>query len=590
LETSALFSSLDPRYGTDTAPEEQAASNTGNEQGPSGQPSGTAPMSNLISAIMRGAAKVQGQEQAKSIASKQAAANSKMSITMKPGEPGDPPFVTVKDAPADLLNGTQAADVEEAYTRPGRQVEAKIASAQPKQAAAQAPAVQAPTTPPPPDHPLEQAATLVDQSLGYRIARPWDPDIAEKLKSEDGIRQIAEEMGDKNPGATAHQAWRQIQHGKVSAQAVQQRVANFRLQKLEAESNRIEAAMAPAARQATAAQAAADRKANEERLLRNQTDAEQAAANKEKLDWLRTTDLSTIDPDKLEEAAQASTNAPWTERDLYRAKLKQQQDVNKAFLDYTDTKKDTFALGSQPSWEAAKAAFGHPLTPQQDTIGKARWQAARAYAVNKAKDESQKQAALSARMELLNFKIEHEGDVKPVQLDEGFVKNVPATDLLNVIDRVKNPELVLQKKESLLANEIKDRREKAGKANTDVHAELSTPIERRRYGWEVRVADARRKAKDETDRIASATAELQTVQAARAARKTGGTAQPVVAPPPAAAPPARPAPAATIQPHRPVANGQYTPEVEAGIRKAMNDHHIGRQKVIQQLKAAGLLQ
>jgi hypothetical protein len=74
---------------------------------------------------------------------------------------------------------------------------------------------------------------LADDSVGHRIPRPWDPDIAEKLKGEEGIRAIAEEMGDKNPKATAHQAWRQIQDGKTTRENVARRIAEFRAKKLQ---------------------------------------------------------------------------------------------------------------------------------------------------------------------------------------------------------------------------------------------------------------------------------------------------------------------------------------------------------------------
>lgn len=589
MDTSALFSSLEPQYGTVTAPQEESAGDTGNDQGPSQQP-GTPPMTNLINAIMRGAARVQGQEQAKKVATKQADANSKMSITMKPGEPGDPPFVTVKDAPADLLNGTQAADLKEAYDRPGRQVEAKIAAKGQQQAtpAAAPPAVQPPTIPPAdaaPPHPTD----VVDQTLGFHLPRGADSDIAEKLKTSDGIRQLNYELGGTEEHAKITIG--ALAKGKITAAEIHDRVALYRERRYAQVHEEIQAPIDAAQRVADRRQAEADRRANEQRLLQNQSDAETKAANEEKLGWLRATDLSTIDPEKLEETAQASTNAPWTRNDLNRARLKQQQDVNKAFLDYTDTKKDTFALGSQPTWEAAKAAFGHPLTPQQDTIGKARWQAARAYALRKSQDEDLKQQHADDQHEMTMLRIKNASREKPTPLGRGDINLMDAAELTSIDpSAVKNYDGALEAKEGLLRKEIADHTEKYSKAQAQAKAIQGKPAGRKQFGDEEQLAGFRADQQAAHARIAAATSELQQIQAARAARrpqKNGRTVQPVTAP--ASAPAAAPAQPPNV-PHRPVANGQYTPEVEAGIRKAMSDHHIGRQKVIQQLKASGYLQ
>src|SRR5260221_1677787 len=119
------------------------------------------------------------------------------------------------------------------------------------------------------DHPLERAASAVDNALGYRLPRPWDPDIADKLKSEEGLRSIAFEMGDKNPSATAHQAWRQLQAGKAAPEAVAQRVANFRLQKIESESIRLQETLS---RQKTVLLAMQRQQTNEAVLPHTQTE------------------------------------------------------------------------------------------------------------------------------------------------------------------------------------------------------------------------------------------------------------------------------------------------------------------------------
>lgn len=552
MDTASVFSSLaDQRPATVTAPQQEDAVATGNDQGPSQTTPNATPMGNIMAAVMRGAAKVQGQEMAKTVVNRQAANAAALKITMEanPNDPGNP-LLTIKNVTADKLNGTEAADVQKTYTTPSKQVEAKIASSSSSQTPTQpasppAPQMQAPTTPPPDGHPLEQAATLVDQNLGYRMPRPWDPDIAEKLKSEDGIRQLSEEMGDPDPQADAKRAWKQIQSGKVSMQAVQQRVANFRLQRLEATANRIEQTMGPAAREADRRQTAIDRAENQrqtrERLNQQLTDAEIKRDNDEKLNWLRSTDLSTIEPDKLEEVAQASTNASWTAADLNRARLKQQQDVNKAFLDYTDTKKDTFALGTQPTWEAAKAAFGHPLTPQQDSIGRARWQAAHAYAVKQQQNEDIKRQHADDQHELAVMRLQNATKEKPVALARGDINLMDASELVSIDpSTVKNYDGALEAKEGLLKKEIADHTDKRNKAASQAKAILAKDPRRRQYGDEEQLAGYQADQKSANARISAAQAELEQIQAARAARKTGGTVQPVA--PPVTAPKTLPPP------------------------------------------------
>lgn len=585
-------------YNTVTSPEEQGAAATGNQDSPS--PSsmqafrrGNLPMENIMAAVMRGAAAVQGQEQAKAVAKSQQDGKAKMTVTMKQSPDGGAPLVTVKDAPVDLLNGTQQQDLTNAYNTPKEQVEQKLSgsAAQPAQPAQSpqpaqpgAPQATAPTTQPPADHSLEQAAAAVDASLGYRIARPWDPDIKEKLKSEAGLRQIAEEMGDRDPRATAHQAWRQLQHGKISEQAVIQRVANFRLQRIEGESQHLEAAMAPAERQTARAQAEADRKATEARLQRSQADAETAAGNKEKLDWLKTTDLSTIAPEELEQTARASTNAQWNASEINRARLKQQQDVNKAFLDYTDTKKDTFALGNQPTWAAAKKAFGHPLTPGQDSMGEALWQAAHNYTVRKQNDEDMKRQHADDQHELTLMRLEKATATKPEPLSRSDIKLMDASELVSIDpSTVKNYDRILESKEALLRNEIQKAQDERFVHNQTAQGILKKPVERKQFGDEEQLATEQAKALNLTNNLDRLTKQLQIIQGARAGRRTGkygGTVQPVTQP--AAVPP--------VPPHAPVANGQYAPRVESGIAAYMQAHGIGRSQAIQALRAAGKIQ
>lgn len=546
MDTGTLFSNIADQqtYATDTSATEESAASTGNDRGPSGTSSSddsSLPMMKIMQAVMRGAGKIQGQEQAKAVVNKQAANSANMKVTMEanPNDPGNP-LLTIKNVTADKLNGTEASDVQRAYTTPSQQVEKKLAaaSAAPAQQAptAQPPQVQAPTTPPPPDHPLEQAAAMVDQNLGYRMARPWDSDIAEKLQSEDGIRQLAEEMGDKNPRATAHQAWRQLQHGKVSAQAVQQRVANFRLQRLETTANRIEQTMAPSEREADRRQAQADRLENQrltrERLNQQLTDAEIKAGNEEKLNWLRSTNLATIDPDKLEETAQASTNASWTAADLNRARLKQQQDINKDFLDYTDTKKDLFALGAQPTWEAARAAFGHPLTPQQDSLGRARWQAAHNYAVKQQAREDRAAERENDQHQRTLQLLANASKEKPVHVPGPVIERMDASEIVSMDpDTVKNydgPGGVLATKEGYLRKEIADATDKRTKAGSDEKLLLNASQQRKlTFHEEGQLVNHHADRVAANARVVAAQAELQQIQAARAARRGGGAVTPV---------------------------------------------------------------
>lgn len=86
------------------------------------------PFQRLVTAAMLGNAELRGQAAVKDIAEEQSAGKAKASITIKPNPNGGPPLVTVKDAPADLLNQTQDADLAAAYADPRRAVEEKLKS------------------------------------------------------------------------------------------------------------------------------------------------------------------------------------------------------------------------------------------------------------------------------------------------------------------------------------------------------------------------------------------------------------------------------------------------------------------------------
>lgn len=85
------------------------------------------PLGRIFAAVMRSNAMVQGQEQAKKIASDQMDSASKMSVTMHPNPSGGPPLVSLKNAPADLLNQTQGSDIRQAHDTPAANVEQKLA-------------------------------------------------------------------------------------------------------------------------------------------------------------------------------------------------------------------------------------------------------------------------------------------------------------------------------------------------------------------------------------------------------------------------------------------------------------------------------
>lgn len=84
------------------------------------------PFENIMASLMRGNAESQAQAQVKTAVSDQVDSKRKMSVTMKANPAGGPPLVTVKDAPADLLNQTQQEDLQKTYEAPHRNVEDAI--------------------------------------------------------------------------------------------------------------------------------------------------------------------------------------------------------------------------------------------------------------------------------------------------------------------------------------------------------------------------------------------------------------------------------------------------------------------------------
>lgn len=484
------------------------------------------PMQRIVESIMRGNGEVQAQGQAKDLGGKQMDATKKLSVTMtaNPDDPGNP-LIHVKNATADILNNTQESDLRKAYEAPRANVDSAIA----KMSASTAPAAQPPTQADPAGDP-SQTYDLIDKTLGYHVPRPSDPDIAEKLTSPEGIRALTHEMGGTKHHAD--QALAAMRRGQLTADDMRGRISAYRAQKLNAIYEKaVKGPLDEAQQIQQRKQAESDRKSTEERLLRSQTDAEQKTVYSRHNAINKAIDYSLIDPGPNNEGwhkafdDQNDTGVPATPQEYAAIDRTGAQRVNASFLDFTDTKKDTFALGNYATWDDAKKAFGHPLTPQQDAMGAGRWKAAHTYAVRKANDDSSMLEARAAKLEHLQYLNEHQGDVKPVPLDDGFVKNVSAADLLGVLPTVKNPDLVLQRKEALLQNEIRDRSDKLRKAQQDAKALNAEPADRRQFRWPVDMANAQVDAKTHADRIAAAQSELQQIQAARAARK--GDAAPV---------------------------------------------------------------
>jgi len=92
----------------------------------SSNPDHQLPLQKIFEATMRGNGEMQAQAQVKKVAGEQMDSTSRMTVTMKPNPTGGVPLVTVKDAPADLLNQTREADVKNAYDAPRKNVEDRL--------------------------------------------------------------------------------------------------------------------------------------------------------------------------------------------------------------------------------------------------------------------------------------------------------------------------------------------------------------------------------------------------------------------------------------------------------------------------------
>jgi hypothetical protein len=457
------------------------------------------PMQRIMAAVMRSAAAVQGQEQAKKVASSQQASNARMSVTMKPNPDGGAPLVTVKDAPADLLNHTQQDDLNKSYNTPREQVESKIA-----------------TTPPPADHPLEQAATALEKN-GASVLRPWDPKIRESVKSEEALTAIGVQLGIPDAKANAHRAWKQIKSGAVSADVVVQRLAGFATSKLEQDSHNLQATLAPYAAETERAQTNLEQKETRDRLQRQLTDAEREKVLKHKAEIIK--NLPLVDADELRATleSQNTSGVPFTDFEVHGAEYDQKQKINKAFLDYTDTKKDTLALGYQPTWEDAKKAFGYPLTKNQDTIGEARWKSAHAYVQKQDEIEAMRRQRSDDQHEIVMLRLQNASVDKPARISPSDADLMSASEISELDPvKVKDFDGLLRHKEGRLRKQLEDEQDRYGKAHSQAVAIQSKGMQQ--FGDEEQLAGYKADATNAGRRIDELKSELAAIAAKRAER------------------------------------------------------------------------
>lgn len=463
------------------------------------------PMSRLMEVAMRGNAEMAGNAQAKKVASDQMDANAKTSVTVTaPKIPGDEPTLTIKNATPSLVNHTQDQDVQDAHAAPHLAVASALA---------------APAAPAQPNLAGDPTETydLIDKTLGYHVPRPNDPDVAEKLKTPQGIRDLTLEMGGTKHHAD--QAIDAIRRGNLTIDGMRERVTAFRAQRLSAMYEKaVKGPLDESQQIAQRQQAEADRQATESRQKQTQIDTETKSAGARKQALLDKTDLSLIAPDKLEETLKGMSDDEWTPRDLMRARIVQQQHVNKAFADFTGNA-EKYALGTYQSWDEAKKAFGHPLNAQQDVQGQAAWKAAHAYSMRKEKDDTAMQALREARLERIRDQIERASAEKPLPLGRADLDLMDADELVNSDpSKIKNYDSALEQKSGLLRKQIRDAGDKRQKAHATI-ADLQKRAER--YGDDVATAGHRVDIAIATRDMDDLTRQKNAVDAARAARKLG---------------------------------------------------------------------
>lgn len=409
MEASSLFSGIQRPYNTVTSADQQDAATTGNDQGPSDQTPDQSPVANIMAAMMRAGARVQGQEQAKKVFKDQATGNDgvKLAFTGKK-TPDGVPFIKF-EGPVDVINGTQQKDLIAAHDTPGQQVEQKLnpQSEAADNAPAQAPVTPAPTTPPSPDHPLEKTFSALDESQGYREPRPWDSDIREKLKTPDGIRRLNFEMGGTAQDAAVK--IRQLKNGEVTLDEAAQRVADWRLQHGEEKAQKLEAALAPAERSAKDKIITDNINTDNARQLKTQQDQERKAVYDRWTKIKDTTDWTNIPKDQRRQAFddQNDTGVQPSEAVYNQIERTADRQVAASLISF---RKDKAALGVLPDFATAKESFGHDIPADQVKGFEADWKAARNDYNIKQKNEELKIKAAANQAQRLQITLDRQPD------------------------------------------------------------------------------------------------------------------------------------------------------------------------------------
>lgn len=313
---------------------------------------------------MRGNAEIAGKAQATKKASEQTEAAAKTSITI-----GGDGRVSIKNADPSLLNGTQDAEVEQAFNAPKQEVEKSLAQRDAD------------------NDPLAPAYDTASKAVGYRIPRASDPDILEKLQSEDGIRALTSEMGGSKRDADA--AIKALKQQRISLPQMRERVAAYRLQKFQAIQKTLQGPLDESQdiQRRNASAGVASEKARKERT--------------DRLTKIVTeTDLSETPEAEWSGVIEKSFGEPLSEFEKARVGQKGRKDVAKAFETFAN--KDADALGQFESAEAAATAFGRSLSDVQRERLIANWKAARGKVLKAERDESFKieREANNARREV----------------------------------------------------------------------------------------------------------------------------------------------------------------------------------------------
>lgn len=480
------------------------------------------PLAKLTEAAMRGNAEMAGQAKAKQVASDQADANDKTSITLKGGK------VTIKDADPSLIDGMQDQQVQEAYNAPHVAVANALSQQQaPQQAAA-------------PD--TAGIYDLVDKTVGHHVPRPTDPDIDEKLKTPEGIRALTLEIGGTRDHA--NRAVKEVARGQLSPQKIRETVQNWRAQNLSSlYAKSVKGPLDEAQQIGERKRAETDRQTTESRLKQTQLDAEKKTVYAKQNASIKGIDFSMVPAGEgnagWRQAADDANDSgvPYTKEQYAIIERKAARDVEKSFDEFTSNA-DRFALGTYDTWEQAKGAFGHQLSPQQDAVGKARWEAAHTYVEKLDRDSAMKAKKDEAQLRHTYQLIAAATAEKPVAVGRGDLDLMPAAELLQMDPRVvKNYDGVLEAKAGLLRKTATKAAYLREKARAKVKSIEATPERERQYGWQTDLAGFKFDLQQGDRDAKAAEAELQAIEAKRAERR--GT--PIVAAP-GAPPPVQVAP------------------------------------------------